>query len=188
MTYWVRLSERQSSYLEKGVHNACQPGLLSTRKEVDPYSFSYPPSFLPLHCHLLPAAQPEAGESPSLLSLPRSLKMSTRHASHSHLLTSHAHYLAAELRPSSFPTHYCGSRLNYSPDTQPRLLPAHPPCLLLFLKCKFDHVSFLLKILHLLPITFRIKSNLFSMSHTVLCDPAPLSRSGLLYSKPTSLS
>ena len=52
--------------------------------------------------------------------------------------------------------------------------------LLLFLKCKFDLVSLLLKILHLLLITFRIKSNLFSMSHKVLYDLAPIYHSALI--------
>lgn len=57
--------------------------------------------------------------------------------------------------------------------------------LLLFLKCKFDHVSPLLKILHLLLITFGIKSNLFGMPHKVLCDLAPIYHSAFIY--PTSL-
>lgn len=53
--------------------------------------------------------------------------------------------------------------------------------LLLFLKCKFDHVSPLLKILHLLLITFGIKSNLFGMPHEVLCDLVPI------YTLPSSI-
>lgn len=56
--------------------------------------------------------------------------------------------------------------------------------LLLFLKCKFDLISLLLKILHLLLITFRIKSNLFSMSHKVLYDLAPIYHSALICPNP----
>lgn len=56
----------------------------------------------------------------------------------------------------------CSSLLNYSPCSQPHLL-THPPWLL-FQKCKFDHVSPLLKIPHLISITFRGKKNPISLA------------------------
>lgn len=81
-----------------------------------------------------------------------------------------------EPRPSSFPTDNCSK--------QP-LTSTPPSLLLLFLKCKCNHVSSLLKILRLLPITFRIKANLSGKSHQVLCDLAPVYHSGLICGSPT---
>lgn len=87
-----------------------------------------------------------------------------------------AHHLLVEPRPSSLPTDNCSK--------QP-LTSKPPSLLLLFLKCKCNHVSSLLKILHSLPITFRIKANLFGKSHKVLCDLASVYHSGLICGSPT---
>lgn len=92
-------------------------------------------------------------------------------------LPEHAHSLLSEFRSPLSPTRYCDSLLSSTPISM--LLP--------FLKCKFDHVSSLSKILHLLLITFGIKSKLVSMPHKVLCDLAPIYCSGLKCSHSTSL-